>query len=60
MFTFACIAGGLILACTVVALLIPSGPTVTLSDVAQRMETMHGRRPMTSLDITCAGDKHEV
>jgi hypothetical protein len=60
MFTFACIAGGLIIACTLVAILSPSGPTVTLSDVAQQMETMHGPRPMTSLDITSAEDKREV
>jgi hypothetical protein len=38
MFTFACIAGGLIVASTVFALIVPSGPEVTLSDIARRME----------------------
>lgn len=40
MFTFAYIAGGLIIACTVFALVVPSGPEVTLSDIAARMERM--------------------
>jgi hypothetical protein len=30
MFTFACIAGGFIVASTVFALLVPAGPNVTL------------------------------
>ena len=30
MFTFACIASGLIIASTVFALIVPSGPAVTL------------------------------
>ncbi len=48
MFAFACIAGGLIVACTVFALFVPAGPEVTLSDIARQLETMHrshnGRR----------------
>ena len=40
MFIFVCIAGGLIIACTVFALLIPQDALVTLSDVAARMERM--------------------
>ena len=36
MFAFACIAGGLIVACTVFALLVASGPEVTLSDIARQ------------------------
>jgi hypothetical protein len=41
MFTFALIAGGLIVASTLFALLVPSGAEVTLSDIARQMETMH-------------------
>jgi hypothetical protein len=48
MFTFTCIAGGLIIACTVFALLVPSGPVVTLSDIARRMETKR-RSPQSEL-----------
>jgi hypothetical protein len=47
MFTFACIAGGFILASTMIALLAPSGPQVTLSDIARRMENMRGLQPVT-------------
>ena len=41
MLTFACVAGGLIEASTVFALLAPSGSVVTLSDIAREMETMY-------------------
>ena len=49
MFAFACIAGGLIVACTVFALFVPAGPEVTLSATwLDKLETMHrshnGRR----------------
>jgi hypothetical protein len=47
MFAFACIAGGLIVACTVFALLVPSGPEVSLSDIARQLETMNRSRPLT-------------
>ena len=49
MFTFACIAGGLIVASTVFALLVPSGPEVTLSDIARRMERTHRSQPDNEL-----------
>jgi hypothetical protein len=49
MFTFACIAGGLIIASTVFALIVPSGPEVTLSDIARRMETRHRSPPRASI-----------
>jgi hypothetical protein len=52
MFAFACIAGGLIVACTVFALLVPSGPEVTLSDIARQMETMHRSQSVTSSRIS--------
>jgi hypothetical protein len=45
MLTFACIAGGLIVASTVFALLGPSGSVVTLSDIAREMETTHRLQP---------------
>ena len=48
MFAFACIAGGLIVACTLFALFVPSGPEVTLSDIARQMETMHRSQPITN------------
>ena len=48
MFAFACIAGGLIVACTVFALLVPLGPNVTLSDIARQLETMQRSQPITS------------
>ena len=48
MFAFACIAGGFIVACTVVALLVPLEPEVTLSDIARQMEIMHRSRSITS------------
>jgi hypothetical protein len=57
---FACIAGGLIVASTVFALLVPSGPQVTLSDVARQMETMHRSQPIKSLDIACAANQRDV
>ena len=53
MFAFACIAGGLIVACTLFALLVLSGPEFTLSDIAQQMETMHPSRPLSSCGIAC-------
>jgi hypothetical protein len=53
MFAFACIAGGLIVACTLFALLVPSGPEVTLSDIARQMETMRQSQPKTSAGIVC-------
>jgi hypothetical protein len=61
MLAFACIAGGLIVACTVVALLVPSGPEVSLSDIARQLETMHRSQPVTSSRMAClkAGVKRE-
>jgi hypothetical protein len=53
MFAFACIAGGLIIACTVFALLVPSGPDVTLSDIARQMETMARSEPITGSEMAC-------
>ncbi len=53
MFAFAFIAGGLIVACTVFALLVPSGPEVTLSDIARQVETLHRPEPITSCGIAC-------
>jgi hypothetical protein len=53
MFAFACIAGGLIIACTVFALLVPLGPEVNLSDIARQMETMHRSRSITRSGIAC-------
>jgi hypothetical protein len=53
MFAFACVAGGLIVACTVFALLVPSGPDVTLADIARQMETMHRSQPLTSSGMAC-------
>jgi hypothetical protein len=53
MFTFACIAGGLILASTVFALLVPSGPNVTLSDIARQLETMHRSPSIANREIGC-------
>jgi hypothetical protein len=49
MFTFDFIAGGLIVASTVFALLVPSSPEVNLSDIARRMETMHRSKPHNKL-----------
>jgi hypothetical protein len=60
MLVFACVAGASILVCTLVALIIPSGPTVTLSDVARQMETMHGSRPMKSVEIAGAEEKRKA
>jgi hypothetical protein len=45
MFTFACIAGGFIVASSVFALFGPSGPKVSLSDIARQIETMHRSQP---------------
>jgi hypothetical protein len=41
MFIVACIVGGLIVASTIFALFVASGPEVTLSDIARQMDTMH-------------------
>jgi hypothetical protein len=60
MLTFACIVGGLIIASTVFALLVPSGPAVTLSDIARQMETMHRSQPITNVDIACAAKQCEA
>jgi len=43
MLIFASIVGGLVVASTVFALLIPSGPTVTLSDIARKMDNRQSR-----------------
>ncbi len=53
MVTFACIAGGLIVASTVLALFVPAGPEVTLSDIARQMETMHRSQSVTNRDMGC-------
>ena len=60
MFTFACIAGGLIVASTVFALLLPSGPEVTLSDLARQMETMHRSQSITKLDMECVENERDA
>jgi hypothetical protein len=60
MFTFACIAGGLIIASTVFALIVRSGPEVTLSDIARQMETRHRSRPRASIEIACTAKKREA
>jgi len=49
MFTFACIAGGFIVASSVFALFVPSGPEVSLSDIARQIETMHRSQPHNEL-----------
>jgi hypothetical protein len=59
-FTFACIAGGVIVVSTVFALLVPAGPDVTLSDVAQKMEIMRRSQTATSLNIKCVENEHEA
>jgi hypothetical protein len=60
MLIFAFIAGGLIIACTVFALFVPSGPVVTLSDIARQMETLHRSQPLKRFDIACAAKKREA
>ncbi len=60
MFTFACIASGLIIASTVFALIVPSGPAVTLSDIARQMETKRRLPPRASIDIACAAKRGEA
>jgi hypothetical protein len=60
MFTLACIAGGLIVASTVLALLFPAGPGVTLSDIARQMETMHRSQSVTNGDVKCGENKREA
>jgi hypothetical protein len=49
MLIFASIVGGLVVASTVVALLVPSGPKVTLSDIARKMDNMHRSQPHNEL-----------
>ena len=53
MFVFACIAGGLIVACTLFALLVPSGPEVTLSDIARQLDAMHRSQPIIRSGMEC-------
>jgi len=60
MFMFACIAGGLIVASTVLALLAPAGPKGTLSDIARQMEMMHRSRSVTSFDIERVENEREA
>jgi hypothetical protein len=48
MFTFDCIAGGLILVSSVFALLVSATPNVSLSDIARQMETMHRSQSTTN------------
>jgi hypothetical protein len=60
MFMFACVAGGLIVASTVLALLVPAGPKVTLSDIARQMETMHRSQSLTSFDIERVENEREA
>jgi hypothetical protein len=60
MLIFAFIAGGLIIACTVFALLVPSGPVVTLSDIARQMETLRRSQRITSFDIASAAKKRDA
>jgi hypothetical protein len=60
MLMFACIAGGLIAASTVLALLCPAGPKVTLSDIARQMETMHRSQSVPSFDIERVQNEREA
>jgi hypothetical protein len=60
MFTFDCIAVGLIVGSTVFVLLLPWGPKVTLSDIARQMVTMHKSQSIRSLDIECVEKKREA
>jgi hypothetical protein len=60
MFTFACIAGGLIIASTVFALIVPSGPEVTLSDIARQIETKRRSSPRANIDIAGSAKKREA
>jgi hypothetical protein len=60
MFTFACIAGGLIIASTVFALLVPSGPVVTLSDIARQMEAKYRSPRRATFDIACGAKQREA
>jgi hypothetical protein len=60
MLMFACIAGGLIVASTVLALLFPAGPKVTLSDIARQMETMHRSQSVPSFDIERVQNEREA
>ena len=45
-FVLICIISGVIILSTSVALLLSVGPEVTLSDVAQRLQTVHGNDEM--------------
>jgi hypothetical protein len=49
MLIVACIVGGLIVASTVFALFVASGPEVTLSDIARQMDKMHGSQTHNEL-----------
>jgi hypothetical protein len=60
MVLFAWIVGALIVASTLFALLAPSGPQVTLSDIARQMETTHRSQPIKSLDPSCAPNKRKA
>jgi hypothetical protein len=60
MFIFACIVGGLIVASTVFALFVASGPEVTLSDIARQMEKMHGSQPHNELRHGSVENKREA
>jgi hypothetical protein len=60
MFTSACIAIGLIVASILFALLGPSGPKVTLSDIARQTETMHRSQSIRSRDIEYVENEPEA
>jgi len=60
MLIFAFIAGSLIIACTVFALIVPLGPEFTLSDIARQMETLHRSQPIKRFDIACAAKTREA
>ncbi len=60
MFTFACIAGGFIVASTVLALLVPAGADVTLSDIARNIETIRRSQSVTSLSIKCVENERQA
>jgi hypothetical protein len=55
--TFAWIVCGLIVASSLFALLVPSGPEATLSDVARQMETMRRSQAKTSSDIEGSAER---
>ena len=45
---------------TVLPLLAPAGPKVTLSDIARQMETMHRSRSVTSFDLERVENEREA